>query len=413
MAATLADDKDLTYFSIPIEKTEQDPVTGTVYVYGKATSPALDSDEQVVDPEWSAKSIASWFQTGPNIRVMHNASAMPAGSGVQVEIDRDGDGGHWVKAAVDEPTAKLMVLRKHLRAFSVGIAKPLIVRDTTGKARGGIIKGGEIAEISLVDRPANRDCYVELAKAAADGACEFTGKVFGADGMLTKAAAAEASAAKTGGGFSPVDMKNLVEARRLAEQRQADGDHAVFKAMLTAEAAVYKRDIDTATRRRLRSQGRALSNLSYPVETHEDADNAVTLILSGHGDVGAARKMVRRVARKEGWQDILDRLDGKKLDGKKKEKSVDTAPEAMAVKDAEPDGDQPDSMPETAPPEAVKADGGDPHEPVLHHDDGEDDDTDSDADANEKAAQAGYQAAREHLTVKYGWTPEQLDAAAR
>ena len=66
-------------------------------------------------------------------------------------------------------------------------------------------------------------------------------------------------------------------------------------------------------------------------------------------------------------------------------------------------------MPETAPPEAVKADGGDPHEPVLHHDDGEDDDTDSDADANEKAAQA-VQAAREHLTVKYGWTPEQLHA---
>ena len=61
----------------------------------------------------------------------------------------------------------------------------------------------------------------------------------------------------------------------------------------------------------------------------------------------------------------------------------------MAVKDAEPGDDQPDSMPEAAPPEAVKADGGDPHEPVLHHDDGEDDDTDSDADANEKAAQAG------------------------
>ena len=61
----------------------------------------------------------------------------------------------------------------------------------------------------------------------------------------------------------------------------------------------------------------------------------------------------------------------------------------VALKDAElgagPD-DQPDSMPETAPPEAVKADGGDPHEPVLHHDDGEDDDTDSDADANEKGA---------------------------
>ena len=395
MAATLTEDELTRVTFADIAKWEEGP-DGTLYVYGRATSPDLDTDEQVVSPAWSGASLKTWLAEAPALRVQHNPQRDPAGSGVKVEVDRDGDGAHWVKAAVDEPIAARLVKRGHLRAFSIGIAKPVVERDMTGKARGGIITGGKIVEVSLVDSPANRSCFFELAKADKSGTAEFTGKVGGDDDFIAKAATAEASATKTGGGFSPNDMKKLAEARRVAEQRQADGDHAVFKAMLTAETAVYKRDIDTATRRRLRSQGRALSNLSYPVETHEDADNAVTLILSGHGDVGAARKMVRRVARKEGWQDILDRLDGKK-----KEKSVDTAPEAMAVKDAEPDGDQPDSMPETAPPEAVKADGGDPHEPVLHHDDGEDDDTDSDADANEKAA-------RDQPVTKYGWTPEQL-----
>ena len=206
-----AQDPDLVYASFPIEKFDEDPATGTLYVYGKATSPDVDSDEQIVDPDWSAGAMEAWFKSGPNVRVMHNPTAMPAGSGVKVEINRDGDGGHWVKAAVDDPTAKLMVQRKHLRAFSVGIARPLIVNDVTGKARGGIIKGGELAEISLVDRPANRSCYVEIAKATDNGACEFTGKMFGGEELLAK-----------GTSFNPNDMARLVEHRRIAEQLLAE-----------------------------------------------------------------------------------------------------------------------------------------------------------------------------------------------
>ena len=145
--------------------------------------------------------------------------------------------------------------------------------------------------------------------------------------------------------FSPKDLAKLVAHKQVAEERaaakvaepavakaadvadldaiDASADPA-FLAVKAAEATVYKRDIDTATRRRLAGEGRALSNLSYPVETHEDAGNAVTLLLSGHGDVGAARRMVTRIARKEGWKDILERLKG----GKKNK---------VATKAAEPD----------------------------------------------------------------------------
>lgn len=229
MAVTVqtTDPGQLAYASFPIEKTEHGP-DGTLYVYGKATTPEVDTDDQIVDPDWSAKAMQAWFETGPNVRVQHNASLMPAGSGVKVEIDRDGDGAHWVKAAIDEPTAKMMVEKKHLRAFSVGIARPLIVRDVTGKARGGIIAGGELAEISLVDRPANRSCYVELAKAASDGSAEFTGKVVGAD-LLTKAAVAEKSVtldlpADVSVSFSPSDLAKLLTHRAEAERRQADAE---------------------------------------------------------------------------------------------------------------------------------------------------------------------------------------------
>jgi len=41
------------------------------------------------------------------------------------------------------------------------------------------------------------------------------------------------------------------------------------------------------------AEGRALPNLFYPIETHEDASNAITLAPSGHGDAAAAKKLIR------------------------------------------------------------------------------------------------------------------------
>jgi len=45
-------------------------------------------------------------------------------------------------------------VRARLAAYAIGIANPVIERDPTGRARGGIIKGGQIVELSLVDRHA-------------------------------------------------------------------------------------------------------------------------------------------------------------------------------------------------------------------------------------------------------------------
>lgn len=164
MANTTTGD-GLVYASFPIIKSEED-AEGNLIVYGKATDGSVDSDLQVVDPQGSAEALRKWLDTGGNVRVQHNPKLYPAGRGLEVETTEDG---HFVKSLVVEDTAKKLVKAGVLRAYSVGIAHPVIERDMTGKARGGVIKFGEnteICEISLVDRPANRNCGITLVKSA-------------------------------------------------------------------------------------------------------------------------------------------------------------------------------------------------------------------------------------------------------
>ena len=182
MAATLTRDGELTLLSFPIEKTEVD-ADGNVLVYGKASDGTLDSDSQIIDPEFAAKAIRDWLNDGANVRVQHNPQRDPAGVGI--DMDTDDEGGTWVKSKIIEPVAQKLVLGGALRAYSVGIARPQIVRDVM--ARGGRIKGGQVVEISLVDRPANKNCSIQLVKMASDGHAELSGEIEGDDDFIQKA----------------------------------------------------------------------------------------------------------------------------------------------------------------------------------------------------------------------------------
>lgn len=405
MAATLTADQEQTvFYSFPITKQEEteevNPVDGTpdLVIWGKATDGTIDGDQEIVDPAWSAKAIQEWFDTKANIRMAHDPKR-PVGKGVDIALTDDGS---WVKSKICDPLAKHFIRNGVLNDYSVGISNPAFKYrdqklDPTGKARR-IITGHEdgssrISEVTICDRGSNFNSKFQLAKAAADGSCEFVGKMLGDEAELAKAAPAELvkaagisadddmvnvdvpkSATIT---FSPADVAKLNAHRKQAAERE---EHAL-EAVKAAEADIYKRDIDTATRRRLHAQGRALANLSYPIETHEDAENAVTLALSGHGDVSAAKALIRRVARKEKWQDILDRLDGKEggTDDASKGAAVSGEPEAQDTWTAEQ---------VQAAPDVAKADPGDEDgEGAMHHDDGEDDDTDSEADAMDKTAE--------------------------
>ncbi len=221
MAATLTDASELTYFSFPIEKVES-TADGDLMVWGIATDPGVDSDEQIVDDKFSSKAIADWLASGANVRVQHNAQRDPAGVGV--EASTDNGGATWVKSLVVEPVAKRLVEKGVLRAYSVGIARPKIVRDSV--ARGGRIVGGEIVEISLVDRPANKSCGIQLVKAADDGHAEWVGKVFGSDVMAKGGTVNVDLPSDVSVSFSPADLAKLLEHRRIAEKRMADPDVA-------------------------------------------------------------------------------------------------------------------------------------------------------------------------------------------
>jgi len=146
-----------------IKQEKQDD--GTLLVYGKATDDALDIDQQICDAAWLEKAMPEWFKTGGNIREQHSNIA----AGVAKELDSKADG-HYISALVVDPVSVKKVETGVLKGFSIGIRAPRIVRDT--KAANGRIIDGQIVEISLVDRPANPNAKLMLAKSDNAGTLE-------------------------------------------------------------------------------------------------------------------------------------------------------------------------------------------------------------------------------------------------
>jgi len=151
-----------SYAAIIKQEKQED---GTLLVYGKATDDALDIDQQICDAGWLDRAMPEWFKTGGNIREQHSNIA----AGVAKELDSKADG-HYISALVVDPVSIKKVEAGVLKGFSIGIRAPRIVRDT--KAANGRIIDGQIVEISLVDRPANPNAKLMLAKSDTAGALE-------------------------------------------------------------------------------------------------------------------------------------------------------------------------------------------------------------------------------------------------
>lgn len=152
---------ELGYGWASIEKSEKHD-DGTLTVYGKATDDSLDIDKQICDPTWLKRAMPDWFEQGGNIREQH--SSIAAGVATDYELKDDG---HYIKALVVDPTSVKKVETGVLKGFSIGIRSPRVIRDE--KAAGGRIVDGQIVEVSLVDRPANPNAKLMLAKAAENG----------------------------------------------------------------------------------------------------------------------------------------------------------------------------------------------------------------------------------------------------
>ena len=149
---------NLTTSYFAIEKADRH-ADGTITVYGKATDDALDIDKQICDGDWLDRAMPHWFKSGGNIREQH--SNIAAGVATDYELKKDG---HYITALVVDPVSAKKVEHGVLKGFSIGIKNPRVIQDS--KAANGRIVDGQIVEVSLVDRPANPNCQLVLAKSA-------------------------------------------------------------------------------------------------------------------------------------------------------------------------------------------------------------------------------------------------------
>jgi hypothetical protein len=158
-----------TFFA-PITKMEETK-DGTLIIWGKATGPDLDRDEQRMGVDWLKSAVPTWFETGANVREMHGLTA----AGVGIELVEDGDD-FWLKSeCVDAETVKKFK-KKVLTGYSIGISGGKIVK--TADAPKGTFIDGWIPEISYVDRPCNPTCKTTILKAAGAGELAPVEQVF-------------------------------------------------------------------------------------------------------------------------------------------------------------------------------------------------------------------------------------------
>lgn len=193
----------LTTFA-PITKFEK-LADGSMLVYGKATGTDLDSDLQRCDPDWLSTAMPAWMQWG-NVREMHTTKS----AGVAVDMDVRGTD-YYIKALVVDPVSCDKVEKKALKGFSIGVLGPKISKSID--APNGLICGGMIHEISLVDRPSLPTAVFELAKSVGGVLTKAEG-VGDAPPFTTDEPTGEASAeGETGEGDEAAEIDYIARAR--------------------------------------------------------------------------------------------------------------------------------------------------------------------------------------------------------
>jgi hypothetical protein len=146
-------------------KAKQDD--GTYLVSGRISDTTLDLDQERCDAEWLGKAATAWFKDYGNVREMHQ----PVAVGKAKSLTGSGVNGFDITAKVVDPGAIVKLENDIYTGFSIGIKGTRYDRSEKALsiAPGGIINGGKIIEVSLVDVPANPNAKFVVAKAAEIG----------------------------------------------------------------------------------------------------------------------------------------------------------------------------------------------------------------------------------------------------
>ena len=290
--------QDITYVGIG-DLTFKEAEDGSMFVYGLATDPTLDMDQQICDAGWLKSAMPQWFKTGANVREQHSNIA----AGVGIELNADGD--KWMlKSEVVDPVTQAKVRKGVLKGYSIGIKQAQVMKSD--EAPNGVIVGGNIVEVSLVDRPANPSARIEIAKSV-NGELTMT-EIEKADDILQEAVMTEPPAAEGrtsedrnlvctdcegegkvhtntndwntcemcgGTGLrpedSPLDIIQEDPSHPAANLRQDTG----ITDGKADEPEVEKREFTDAERADAADAGQAMPDGSYPIKTVKDLKNAI------------------------------------------------------------------------------------------------------------------------------------------
>lgn len=304
---------------VPISKIDKEKRM----VWGYASTPSLDLQGERVSLD-AIKSALPDYMAWANIREMHQPSAV----GVAKEATVD-DKGLYVGSKIVDDDAWKKCLEGVYKGYSIG-------GERVSKA-GDTITELKLFEISLVDRPANPDCRIEVTKAAVpltaedkEAVCKFVeaqgepvqkGASGGIDSTFTreevgflgriigKLGFGKSGPAAAHDGFSlpanqmflpdPLADERLANARPLGVDGGDGGDVTIKPAgrgdgggpgLVESDDAEYqipeyhgtktaaageKKEIPEKVRARLAEAGKALPDGSYPIRNTKDLEDAI------------------------------------------------------------------------------------------------------------------------------------------
>jgi hypothetical protein len=324
-------------YAADITKFERN-ADGDLVVYGKATGPDLDLDQQICDSQWLKTAMPDYMVMGGAVREQHSSIA----AGVATELAQDGDS--WMlRSVIVDPNSARKVEKGVLKGYSIGIKNPRVVKDAA--APGGKIVSGSIVEVSLVDVPCNPTCTLVVSKTATPGmqikAADYdektglvrveellegeaadlskgadaeaeTGPAEPVDQPVSEptgeagdpnaeqdAAASEQTASVTPEGSelnisSPAEVMRTVGSdipAHLSAGIPVDLDDRITRAV---EAALAKRAFTADQRREAADNGQAMSDGGFPIANASDLRNAIKAIGRAKDPAAAKRHIIQR-----------------------------------------------------------------------------------------------------------------------
>jgi hypothetical protein len=292
---------------------------GTMTVYGKATDDSIDSDSQICDATWLDTAMPQWFKSGGNIREQHSNIA----AGVAKEYESKSDG-HYITALVVDPVSVKKVETGVLKGFSIGIRAPRVVRDN--KAANGRIIDGQIVEVSLVDRPANPNAKLIMAKSV-----EGESALVQVEELHEYRAPLPSDIAKKETDYEsiiparkgePADKDLYAEVIAAAKKKFDVYPSAVANAWVVQEykrrGGTYtnteKREFTAQEREDMADEGTAMPDGSYPIANVSDLKNAIQAFGRAKNPAATKKHIIRRARALNAIDQLPEEWNVKKAD---------------------------------------------------------------------------------------------------